>query len=394
MKAFPILALLLLLPGALPAAAAQLHTNRYALASGEILDREIWLSADEIDVQGTVEKDLFFMTHQATLAGHWNKDLWGAAQRLDFTGRVDEDLRLLVFAAMNEKGALNLNGEVAGDLHAYSTPHQNILHLNTNSVVQGDVHLNGHQVTVEGEVHGDLHITAANATVRARVHGDVRIDAEDITILPTTHIGGGLHTLSSREFVLDTKVQVEGGHRHEIVTRQSAQRALQWNSMFFIWALIAGLPLCYWFPRFTQHCIGHMRTRRFRCFWIGFGISFGVVLASTFLISSQVGFSLGLISLGFLGILLYLTKILFALALGSWLLRNTKPTSFTTLLALLVGLLLFFLLTSIPGLGGPIWFVIAFTGLGGMLTTLFESQFPRPKPPETVPEAEPGESLT
>ena len=100
-------------------------------------------------------------------------------------------------------------------------------------------------------------------------------------------------------------------------------------------------------------------------------------------------YSLGLLLTATLMLLVTSGKIVVAFAVGQWILKQKgkRVNSVMQTFSLFVGLLFVYLATMLPFVGGFIWFVVSFLGVGTILLMMINSQREL-EPSETPPPAE------
>jgi cytoskeletal protein CcmA (bactofilin family) len=357
----------------------------FVLPAGETRPEELWILAETSTVAGTMSEDCFAVAGTVLLPGTFAQDVWGAGETVSFDGRGKDDVR---FAGKT----VAVGGEVGGNLVAVGES----VRLGTNSIVRGHALVAGETVVAEGRVDGGIRIAATSVTLSGDYRGYVRLVADDIVVMPGTQIRGDLTYTSPKELFLDQKV-VLGGQliRKEVPAQEWQTPAPTWRqraiiqSFLLLCALVVGIPFVAIFPRVTGNAVRLLRTSFWRCALAGFAAFCLMPMLSVFALFTVIGLPLSLLLMTLYFMLIYLSKIVVALALGSALLRRRGHQPFGRVLATLVpGLFLLYVLASLPAVGGAVWTLIVFLGLGAFVLAVFSAQGPDlPEPPPVQPAA-------
>ncbi len=377
---------LLLLSLAVNAGAIQfVNTADYVVPAGETRPQELWILAETTTVAGTMSEDCFALAAVISLPGTFARDLWAVGETVSFDGRGTEDVRLA-------GRTVTVSGDIRGNLAAAGES----VRLATNSVVKGAALVAGQTVVAEGRVDGGIRIAATSVTLSGVYHSYVRLIAEDIVVMPGTQIRGDLTYTSSKELFLDQKVVVVGQLiRKDVPTRKWQTLAPTWRqraiiqAFLFACALVVAIPFVAVFPRLTGNAVRLLRASTWRCALAGFVAFCLMPMLSAFALFTLIGLPLSLLLMTVYFMLLYLSKVVVALALAGALMRRRGPQPFGNVLtALVLGLLLLYALTLLPGIGSAVVILTFFLGLGAFVLAVFSTQGPNlPEPPPVQPTA-------
>jgi len=349
---------------AVPAFAIDFRSETsFVLPAGETVDREIWLMASEVRVEGTLLQDSFIFGVSNLLSGTARSDLWAAGEDVRVSGTAGDDLRVAGRSVVVE-------GRTQGNLMAAGES----LHLTAEAEVLGDVTLAGETIVLQGTLARGLEAVGKQVTLGGVVNGDVRIAATDIAVLKGTRIEGNLEYLSVKELFLDDSVHVGG----KLIRRslQPAERAwsdvLVWQCYLFLAALLVGMAMLAVFPDWTGRSVRCLRQATWRCGLVGV-ISFCLLpVVSGLLVVTLIGIPLGLLLGGAFAGLVYLSKIVVALSLGGAILRRRGPQSYARAFGVLVvGLVLIYGCGMLPMIQSALWLLMAFYGMGALLLGLW-----------------------
>lgn len=373
------------------------QTNAFSLGPGETLASDLWLMANQIRLEGDVRDDVFLLATTsslwdddtqdglATLAGEFHNDVWAMGNTVELTGIVQDHARFLA-------RTITLSGSIAGN----SLFVGNTIHLTRGADSAGDVWMAGENLIVEGSVEGNLTLIGKTVTLSGHVRQDVDVTAQDFVALPGTEIMGNLTYRCPREFVPDCRVIVHGQVIRDLIPEKPSGifgdfslESFVYQTWLFLGALMTGMIFMAVFPAITGRAMQGLRYSLWKCVVTG-GMALGLVpLVIVFSVISIIGIPLGLLLLATLGILVYLSKIVVAMALGTWLIRRPDPRGYgQCLLPLIVGLLFIYAGVNSGLAGLVLWLVITMAGLGALILTMFPGQHNTvtvlPPPPTTL----------
>jgi cytoskeletal protein CcmA (bactofilin family) len=315
---------------------------------------------------------------------------------------------------------------VAGDLYASGGQ------VRIDGVVEGDLIAAGGQVQIPGEVGGDLLAGSGNVDISGQVGGDARIGAGQVTVGGSVGedlvIGSGQVTISSsgtvgEDFIfgtgqttLDGRVEgnvlgstgsysrrgtVGGTEDVNVVRREEptlGERLLDGLQRFIAILVVGGL-LLWLLPRVVGGTAETLRRRPWASLGVGVigFIGFFVLIAAILLVMILLAIGLGFIRLDdlvgitvwgtattitVLGFLFFLAAaFVVQAAVGASLAVMALGTEATRRWAALVlGVLVVVVISSIPVVGGWIGLVIALFGLGALILEFWPWRRRAPQP--------------
>ncbi len=340
------------------------QTEVFVSGEGEALHEEIWVSAQTINIGGNTSNDLFAVATTIDLNGTFHGDAWGCGDSISTAGIFQNDLRLASRTA-----------QVSGTLYGSLIAMGNTVKIERTAILYQDALCLGENVILEGSVQGDVRIIAQRVTLGGRVGGDVSIAAQDIVILPGTIIDGNLSYTAPKELVLSPSVILSGELTRTFEAapvKQLLKPNLIGHFLFGIAALVTGLVFMGLFPRYTGGSVMALRNSRGICMLIGFAALFMLPVTAFLLLFTFIGTPLSILLFLFYLILLYLSKIVVALAIGTAILRRKEFSKRTAAAPLALGLLLIYALTCIAAASMLINILIIIFGLGALLLALFK----------------------
>jgi hypothetical protein len=243
--------------------------------------------------------------------------------------------------------------------------------------VGGNLKLLGNSIVVEGQVAGDVSITSTRmVTLGGTIEGNVEIIAPDILFSRETRLLGNLTYTAAKEIVPPEGV-VSGTLERRTPDAPpvfSSGRAVS-HFMWFIGALMAGIPFITLFPMTTAMASQLARTKTWKCLLVGF-LAFGAMpIFGVVCISSVIGVPLGILIMPSWGTLFYLSRIIMGLMLGTLILRpDTGASVSRILLAMALGLGIIYFATFFPSIGFTVQLAVGWIGMGSLLLALLQKR--------------------
>lgn len=377
------------LAGAAPANCFEfIRAKEFTLAEGETLETDTWILAGNIAIAGEAMDDLFLCAtpglfegdehaEDVILTGVFRSDVWALGNTIKLSGPVAGHARLAgkrITVADSVGRSVILLG--------------NTVDLSETSELESGGILVGENLMARGLVHGDLTLKGRKVTISGRFFDNVRIVSPDIAILPKTEILGNLSYQSGEELILDKNVAVSGEVVRELPPERTAQkRALFSRTSILVqgWllcgALLAGLVFASLFPAFTARSVAKTLDSFWLCALVGMAAFAVFPIVIFFAAMSIVGIPLSFLLTLVFFLLIYLSKIVVAVAIGALLLGREWRTSFAKLFfSLLTGLLLLYAGANAGLAGLAVWCIATFTGMGAMLIVLFTPAIPAAMP--------------
>jgi len=372
---FVLLAALLILP--LQSAFAQGEPPLTQVPAGATIPDSLFMSGNELSVDGVVEGDLFAIGQSLTLNGEVRGSLFVLATSVTINGRVDGE----VYAA---SGALSMGGEVTRSLNFIG----GMLGLKSGA-----------------RIERDLRALALSAELNASVGRTTRLHVGLTQILRLILSNTGYIEPEAADggAAIPAQPAVQVASLQPVVLRPLPQTAPQsgidsqalldwlegrWRSAFPL--LLFGLLLIWLLPARLGAAADGLQKRPFRSLWrgasflfTGYGVAglglLAAIALGLFFVSLGYwnlawlswGAGLGALSLAFALFSLavaFVSKIVVAYLLGGLIVRRWLPDNgWRRLAALLLGLLIYLLLEAIPTLGWVLAAAITLFGLGALV---------------------------
>jgi hypothetical protein len=307
----------------------------------------------------------------AVLAGGWistsgavHGDEVATGGKVDLGANVDGGL----YAAggrVRLDGKVGHNARIAGG-HVEVAPEAD---------VQGGLTVGGGEVAVNGRVGKYLQVGAGSTRIDGHVGGDVDVASGELNVGPDAVIDGVLTYYGPQPATVASGALIHGG-THYIERKHWNPRGHRrgFGVGAWIWLagwIIAGSVLLALWPGFSRSVSEAARRQPGIALLLGFAVLVCVPMALLFLIISIIGIPLALLLLCLYLLLLPLGYLAAAAAIGEWLLsrmqHGAEVLTRQRILMLIGVLIVLFVLTRMPLLGGTLRFLLIIAGIGSLV---------------------------
>jgi len=394
--------------------------DRIVIAADEVVNDDLYVTAQEFILDGTVNGDVLAFGQTSTINGTVDGDLMAAAQTVIVNGTVTGSIRIAGAVLV-----LGENASVEGDVIGAGSS----LEVKQGSGIGQDLVFAGAQILLAGDVARNVKVASSAFELRSTVGGNVEAQVGEagqagppptmfmpqspvsvptvkpgLTLDPSARIEGDLEYTQSAELAFPAGVVAGQATRNEPATDPNAVREPTTGEKISKWGvdllrttitlLLIGLLLLWLFPFFMRTLSGKLQSAflpslgwgivAYAAFFfiilvIIVGIIAGGLLFGVLTLGGLAGtvVSLGLLSLlalivGFVLVTSFVAKIVFGQALGRWLLARTNPSLaehrfWPMVIGVIITVVIIALLSFplIPGiLGGLLNFLVILLGLG------------------------------
>jgi len=401
--------LLVALLGATPALAADRRSGEaVVIGANEVIADDLYVAANTIIIDGTIQGDLLAVGATVTINGTVEGDVLAAAQAVVINGTVRDDVRVAGMAIQ-----FGPNAQIGDDVLGGA----NSIEQQAGSTFGGDAYLGGSQALLAGTTRGSVEGGFAALEIRGTVGGDVTVDVGDrdtmlvtpwspgmgvatpavrsgLTVADGATIGGTLHYTAPQDGQIGSAAQVANGITRTPTPTAAAAVVSPYQGLIdglrrYVTLFAIGLFLLWLAPTW----IGGLGTtvRRRPLATIGWGtvgfagtiVLLGLIPLVAILLMVLFGwltlgglagitFVLGTAAFstvltGFTLLVSYLVQIIVGLLVGRWLLGLIQPRWAEGRAApLALGLALYVVLRTIPGLGILTALIVTLLGVGAL----------------------------
>ncbi|MEI6892804.1 MAG: hypothetical protein V5783_11595 [Pontiella sp.] len=340
-------------------------TNDYYIGKSTVVDAEQWVISGQAITDGSFENDLNIMTANAlNLNGRYDGNVTGAASiSANLNGVCERNLRLF-------GGTITINGAVGGNLIALA----DTIIITTNAIIDGDALLLANSVVQEGEIGGHVRIRASRiVTLAGTIGGNTTISSPEILLTDGAQLAGDFHYRSPKTIYPDEGV-VGGAIKKLLPPALFSMDRLYKIGTWFIAAFLVGMPFIMLFPMTTAMASQLIRRSPWRCLLVGILASAVLPIFGLVCLSSIIGVPLGALLLGTWAVMVYLSRIIMGLVIGTLILRGNGSSFGKVLAAMAMGLALIYASTIHPTLGIPVQMIVVWLGMGSFILSLLEKR--------------------
>ena len=352
-----------------PVLAADLRSgDTITVASGEVIDDDLYIAGESIVIDGTINGDLWAVGREVTVNGTVNGSIVAAAETINVNGDVAHAARLA-------GETLNIRGDVGGDLIAFCSA----ANIASTAEIGGDLLVGAGNVRIDALIEGDVKGGAGEVTITNGVRGNVELEVDNLTVASTANIEGDLTYTSENEAEIESGAQVGGTTTHQPVEEEPAKAALgagiaataMGKVVAFLMILVVGIIIILIMPRRIVSMADSIRMYPLPSLGWGAVILFATPIAAIIVCFTVIGIPVGLIALAVYGIAIYLSQIPVALLIGRLIIRRSTEVESKGLLvgALALGLVILGILRLIPFLGFWVGLATALFGLGAVVVS-------------------------
>ena len=337
------------------------------VASGEVVDDDLYVAAETIIIDGIVNGDLWAAGNTITVNGIVNGSVMAAGRIVNINGDITHAVR-----AVGE--TININGDVGGDV---ITGCGNV-NIASTARVGGDFLFGADIAGIDGPIEGNIKGNGREVTISNGVNGNVELEVESLTILSTANIGGDLNYTSEEEADIQSGAQIAGATTHKLpeVKKDEAKVfpfvlffGTLGKVMSFLMVLVTGLIIILLAPRRLTSIAEAIGSRPGPSAGWGALIVFVTPIAALLVCFTIIGIPVGLITLALYGIALYVAQIPVGLFIGRWIIGRFRVVEGKAIMigALAIGLAILKLLSLIPYFGVVVGVAVVIFGLGAVV---------------------------
>lgn len=268
---------------------------------------------------------------------------------------------------------LNINGNIEKELFVAGNE------INFNGEVGRDSYIAGNIINITGTLNRNAYMAGTNIVLSdVTINGNIRLVATEIEIKDNVIINGNIKYNDNANVIGLSKLNSENITTYHIDTEEEETTFVDKLSdfLFYIISLsIIGFVINAVFPKIYLGLNKKLEMKSvFNRFAVGLGILIIVPIVSIMAMLTGIGVPISLIVLALYVILCYIGKLTILSIIGNniyTICLKKKDNSYTSIM---IGVVLYYLLTLIPYIGGIISFIALAIGLGYSKELIFKSK--------------------
>lgn len=346
------------------------------LEAGTAVDGPGFFAGSTVRVDGNVDGTAFAFGQNITVNGDINGDLIVAGQTLTINGKITGN----IYGAGQ---TVTIRGQGMRDVFLGAQD----MNLAKDSAIGRDLFFGGQTFIFEGAVARDIHGGGADVDINGQVGRNAQIEAEYIRLMDNAAINGDLLYTSTKEAFISPAARITGRtdweyREPETPTQMRPHRLTRASTYLGILINMAGTFILWvvvrlWQPEYWSKTASHISETPLKTLSVGALALIVVPILIVLVMITVIGIPLGIITGLIYGVSLYLSKIVVAVFIGSWLSKHLGWREIHKGIWLfLLGLLILMALMQVPYLGLLIRLLVVFAGIGALVLSW------RPKPVE------------
>ena len=343
------------------------ETKVVSIPAGEVVNKDHFAFGDIVEISGTVNGDVYAFGGQVLVDGRVNGDLITAGGVVTISGSVSQDVRAA-------GGQLTISGEIGGNV----TIGGGNIEITDSARVGGGIVAGGGNISLAAPVGKSIKVGGVNLTISNKINGDVEAGVETLRLTSKAKVGGDLTYWSEKDASVDEKAVIGGevtkktppatGFETKKILGAFTGFSLFMKLVSLISTLIVGLFIIKLFPRYSRQTVSTLKNRPWASLGVGVVALILTPIITVLLLVTLVGIPIGLILGAIYAISLYLARIFVIFWAGSWILERTRG-KVNEIWALIIGLIVYLVVTSIPIIGSFVVFFTILFGLGAAIIT-------------------------
>lgn len=350
----------LFIGGFLPATALAADNRQgqsVTVGPSEVINDDLYVAANTVDIQGTINGNLIAVGGTITVSGLVTRDVNASGANISIPGEIQGSARLA-------SGQVTVGGKITGDLVVAAST----LTLANEASVGRDVMAAAGTATFAGSIGRNVQVAGQDVVFSGPVSGNVTAWDTTLKLDSGAAIHGNLDYTSNQNASIASGAVVTGSTHHSIPSNGPtiASYLIGWIQTLVGFFLL-GVLVIFLLPRFNTRAVDAYRTAP----WSRVGIGLAVLLLVPFV--ALMGFVLGLIIGGWWLALFLMVGYTLTLAIGFTLvgemigrftLERLGQRNVHAVVALLAGLVILLVVTSIPWIGWVVGLVAMIYGAG------------------------------
>lgn len=333
------------------------------IGPNEVVNDDLYVAANTIDIQGTINGNLIAVGTTITVSGLVTRDVNLGGSTISIPGEVQGSARIA--------GAqVTITGKIAGDLVTSAST----VTLAKEASVGRDVLAAGATTTFAGSIARNVQVAGSNVVFSGPVGGNVTAYATTLNLDSGAAIQGNLDYTSNQSVTTAADATVGGSTHHFYPSNGPTFQSfvIGWLQTLVGFFLLGALVI-FLAPRFNARAVEAYRLAPWSRLGIGLAtlIVVPVVAIAAFVFGLIVGgWWLSLFLMGAYMLTLAVGFTIVGEDIGRFVLDRLGQPKAHAIVALLTGLAILLVLTSIPWIGWLFGLIAVVYGTGAVLMAL------------------------
>ncbi len=358
--------------------------DQLTLPQDQTIDETVFVAAETLTVNSPINGDLYCAGRDVVINANIAGDIICAAETIKISGKFGGNLR--VAARTIDTDALVQSSS--------SLLAQNLI-LRPTAQIGGDFVAGASTMDLGGSFARDIAVASSNLTFSGQAGRHAVVASKIANFANSSKIGGNLDLYSEAESTITLPENVVAGttNRHQVDTSTTtkndvakASTAAWFTSRLVsvISFLLVGFVLLYFTKTQALSSASILRLHPFSSFFLGFAVLIFTPIIFIMALISVIGIPLAFILLFLYIIGMIIANVISAITFGRLLITKafTNTRFHTDYYALIFGVLVLWLVFSIPGFGWILSFVSFCLGLGAFTRSFL------PTPTKTTKKSE------
>ena len=355
---FPLLLVVTILLFVSSSASAVLdYEGKEIVSADTVIEDDLLIYGDNVDIRGTVLGGVMAFGGSVRISGNVTGDVMASGGKVTISGIVGDDVRI-------GAGDVVIEGNVGDDVFVGA----GTVEVSEGAYIGGDMVFGSGNVEIRGEVAGNIEGGGGEVILAGPVGGNVELEVGNINILPSARINGTVEYTSPKEVTFPPSTVIQ----EVIFTRQEPTGILNIPETFsifigwfirFIYLLIIALLVLALLPDHVEAVARNIPDNPLLNMVIGFALVVIAFVGSVVFMVTVIGIPIGLILLFVTLFALYAARLYFGLWLGRLVYKRLGKES-KPWMDMVLGVLVLFILTSLPWVGGLIYLLVTFLVIG------------------------------
>lgn len=314
-----------------------------------------------IEINESIDGDVIVMAQKLKINAPVAGDVLAIAEEIEINNDIEGDLRI---AGKN----IIINGKIKKNTNIFSANTE----IGENAILEKDLLIFGQNIINKGIIKGNLNASAdGKIELKNTIEGDADIklgDTGKLIISPNSSINGNLSYTSSEEANIADGAIIKGEKKHINPEDIKEEKKVNW-----FWKLIAlfsmlalGMVAIMIDKKNTMSAVEEIIKHSNKSLLFGILYIICIPVISIALLCTLIGIPISLMLLAIFFIILYISQVFASIAIGKML---TKKYKISDINAMIIGVLVFTILVSLPWIGGAFRLLAILIGMGAIINT-------------------------